>query len=147
MQIGSPPHQAEVMVLRCVIVDDSRRFLDAARCLLECQGITVVGVAATSAEAFERFAELRPDVTLVDINLGGDSGLELVGQLCRRGVVSPSGLILMSAHAGQDYVDLVAASSAAGFLCKSALSAEAVRGLLGPGDGDPVDAVNGLRGR
>ena len=56
--------------MRCLIVDDSADFVDAARGLLECQGITVVGVASTSAEALRLFEELRPDVTLVDIDLG-----------------------------------------------------------------------------
>jgi DNA-binding NarL/FixJ family response regulator len=135
------------MMLRCLIVDDSQRFLDVARSLLERQGITVVGVASTSAEAFERTAELRPDVTLVDIELGDESGLELVRQLGRRGDVAPSSLILISAHAEQDYFDLIAASSVAGFLSKSALSAGAIRDILGgPGDGDPVDPVSGPAG-
>jgi len=44
------------MTLRCLIVDDSRRFLDAARALRERQGIIVVGVASSSAEA-SRLAE------------------------------------------------------------------------------------------
>ena len=56
--------------MRCLIVDDSADFIDAARGLLECEGIAVVGVASTSADALRRFDELRPDVTLVDINLG-----------------------------------------------------------------------------
>jgi CheY-like chemotaxis protein len=144
---GSPPCQAEVMVLRCLIVDDSPRFLDAARSLLERQGITVVGMVSTSAEALEHAAELRPDVTLVDIELGSESGLELVEQLGRRGDVAPSSLILISAHAGQDYVDLIAASTAAGFLSKSDLSAGAIRDLLGPGAGDSLDPVSGPRER
>jgi CheY-like chemotaxis protein len=38
-------------MLRCLIVDDSPRFLDAARGLLERQGVTVVGVASNSADA------------------------------------------------------------------------------------------------
>jgi DNA-binding NarL/FixJ family response regulator len=135
------------MVLRCLIVDDSRRFLDAARSLLERQGITVVGVASTSVEALDQAAELRPDVTLVDIDLGGESGLELARQLCRRGDVAPSSLILISAHAEQDYVDLIVASTAAGFLSKSALSAGAIRDLLGPCDGDPLEPVSGPQGK
>jgi CheY-like chemotaxis protein len=36
-------------------------------------------VAASSAEALQRAEELRPDVTLLDIDLGGESGLELPG--------------------------------------------------------------------
>ena len=51
-------------MLRCLIVDDSLRFLDAARGLQERQGVTVVGVA-NSAEALQRAGELRPDVTLL----------------------------------------------------------------------------------
>ena len=71
--------------MRCLIVDDSADFVDAARGLLERQGITVVGVASTSAEALRCFEELRPDVTLVDIDLGGESGFELAEQLHRAG--------------------------------------------------------------
>ncbi|WP_297493083.1 response regulator transcription factor [Pseudonocardia sp.] len=144
---GRAPCQAEAMVLRCLIVDDSPRFLDAARSLLERQGITVVGVASTSAEALEQAAELRPDVTLVDVELGDESGLELVGQLGRRGDVAPSSLILISAHAEQDYAGLTATSTAAGFLSKSDLSAGAIRDLLGPGADDSLDPVSGPRGK
>jgi CheY-like chemotaxis protein len=143
----SPSCQAEVMMLRCLIVDDSSRFLNAARSLLERQGITVVGMASTSAEALEQAAELRPDVTLVDIDLGGESGLELARQLGGRSDVAPSSLILISAHAEQDYVDLIAASTAAGFLSKSDLSAGAIRDLLGPGAGDSLHPVSGPRGK
>ncbi|GAA1255513.1 response regulator transcription factor [Pseudonocardia aurantiaca] len=135
------------MVLRCLLVDDNPRFLDAARGLLERQGITVVGMASNSAEALQRAAELRPDVTLVDIDLGGESGVELARQLGQTGDVAPSSLILISAHAEQDYVELIAPSTAAGFLSKSDLSATAIRDMLGPGDGDHRDPVSGSRGR
>ena len=52
--------------MRCLIVDDSAHFVDAARELLEHEGVTVVGVASTSADALRCFEESRPDVTLVD---------------------------------------------------------------------------------
>jgi len=130
------------MTLRCLIVDDSPQFVDAARALLERQEFTVVGVASTSAEALERAAELRPDVTLVDVNLGDESGFELVRRLCELGGVPPSSLILISAHGEQDYADLIAASPAAGFVSKSALSADALRVLLGTGDGDLRDPLS-----
>jgi CheY-like chemotaxis protein len=129
-------------MLRCLIVDDSARFLDAARALLERQGITVVGVASSSAEALQRAEELRPDVTLLDIDLGGESGLELARRLHGRPgpAPAPAPVILISTHAEQDYAELIAASPAIGFLSKTALSAAAIRDLLaagGDGDGDP----------
>jgi CheY-like chemotaxis protein len=77
-------------MLRCLIIDDSPRFLEAARGLLERQGVTVVGVASTSAEALQRVQELRPDVTLLDIDLGGESGLELARRLHDRPELAPA---------------------------------------------------------
>jgi DNA-binding NarL/FixJ family response regulator len=120
---------ARGMKLRCLIIDDSRRFLDAAGGLLERQGITVVGEALTGAEGLRLLVELQPDVTLVDIDLGAESGFEVTRQLSRQ--AASTRMILVSTHAEQDYADLVAASPAVGFLSKSALSADAIRDLLG----------------
>jgi CheY-like chemotaxis protein len=118
-------------MLRCLIVDDSRPFLNAACGLLERQGIVVVGVASTGADALRRVEELRPDVTLVDIDLGGESGFEVARRLQHDSGGAQGPVILISTHAEQDYADLIAASPAIGFLAKSALSAAAIRDLLG----------------
>jgi DNA-binding NarL/FixJ family response regulator len=133
MRARAPTCDPEPM-LRCLIVDDSPRFLDAARGLLERQGVAVVGVASTGAEALRRAGELRPDVTLVDIDLGGESGLELARRLQDQD--GPVPVILISTHAEQDYAELIAATPAIGFLPKTALSADAIRDLLA-GRGHP----------
>jgi CheY-like chemotaxis protein len=52
------------VAVRCLIVDDNRRFLQAARTLLEREGLAISGVATTSAEALRQAATLRPDVVL-----------------------------------------------------------------------------------
>jgi CheY-like chemotaxis protein len=117
--------------MRCLIVDDSVDFVVAARGLLECEGITVVGVASTSADALRRFEQLRPDVTLVDINLGVESGFEVAEQLHRAGGPSPSPVILISTHAAQDFTALIETSPAVGFLSKSALTCGAIHDLVG----------------
>ena len=128
------------MTLRLLIVDDSARFLRAARSLLERQGLTVVGVASDSSEALRQAETLRPDVILVDIDLGGESGFEVARRLDREAGPAPR-VILVSTHAEQDYQELIAASPAVGFLPKAALSAGAVRAkLAGRGDGDPAGA-------
>ncbi|MCW2672629.1 MAG: putative transcriptional regulator [Frankiales bacterium] len=129
-------------MLRCLIVDDSPRFLDAARNLLELEGIAVVGVASSGAEAIDRMKELRPDVTLLDIDLGGESGFELARRIDRQASLGACAVILLSTHAEADYVDLIEASPALGFLSKSALSGRAIRELLrGGGDGERGDAL------
>ena len=116
--------------MRCLIVDDSADFVDAARGLLECHGCPAVGVASVSAEAVQCFEELRPDVTLVDINLGGESGFELAEQLSRVGGPRPSPVILISTHAAQDFADMIETSPAVGFVSKSALTCGAIHDLL-----------------
>src|SRR3954451_5040867 len=62
------------VALRCLIVDDHPTFCEAARDLLEGQGVAVVGCATSSAEALRSVRELRPEAALVDIDLGADSG-------------------------------------------------------------------------
>jgi DNA-binding NarL/FixJ family response regulator len=117
--------------MRCLIVDDSEGFVDAARALLECEGLSVVGVATTGVEALRLFEEMVPDVTLVDINLGRESGFELAEQLHRVDCLTPSPVILISTHAAEDYADMIETSSAAGFLSKSELTGAAIRDLVG----------------
>ena len=117
-------------MLRCLIVDDSPHFLEAARGLLERDGVTVVGVASTGFDAIQRIRELRPDVTLLDIDLGTESGFEVARRLQREAGPGPSPVILISTHSEEDLADLIAASPALGFLAKAALSASAVRDML-----------------
>jgi CheY-like chemotaxis protein len=117
--------------MRCVIVDDNRDFLDAATRLLEHQGISVVAVASSSAEGLQCVGDVRPDVTLVDIDLGGESGFDLVEQLHRDGLAAEVPSILISTHAEEDFAELIAASPARAFLPKAILSGAAIREALG----------------
>jgi CheY-like chemotaxis protein len=119
------------MELRCLIVDDSPHFLSAARGLLEHDGMVVVAVATNGDDAVRRATELGPDVTLVDIDLGGESGFDVVRRLTRETGLAPATVILVSTHAEDDYEDLISASPVAGFLAKTRLSAPAIRDLLG----------------
>jgi len=120
-------------MVRCLIVDDSLQFLTAARGWLEREGIAVVGVASTIAQALQLVHELHPDVALVDIDLGGESGFELANQLQRMAGVNSSRVILISAYAEEDYGELIAASPAVGFLPKKDLSGQRIRNLIEDG--------------
>ncbi len=113
--------------LRILIVDDSHHFLTAARGALEQDGITVVGVASTSAEALRLARELRPDGILVDIDLGDESGLDLTRELAS---AEAAPVVLISAYPASELDDLIATSPAVGFVSKSQLSASAVSSLI-----------------
>lgn len=115
--------------MRCLIVDDSAAFRDAVRGMLERGGIEVVGYAATAAEAIDSYRALRPDVTLVDVDLGAESGFDVVVDL-HRTFAPVAAIILTSTHAESDLADLIAASPALGFLPKFALSDQAIRDLV-----------------
>jgi DNA-binding NarL/FixJ family response regulator len=121
--------------MRCLIVDDNSSFRTEMRALLEEQGIDVVGDVASGTEALAQIAELRPDVAIIDIDLGGESGLALTRQLRRDAGDDPvPKVILISTHDESEYADLIEASLAAGFLAKTDLSAAAIRGILAGAD-------------
>ena len=118
------------MDLRALIVDDSPHFLVAARGVLEREGITVVGVASTSEEAMRLAQGLQPDVALVDINLGEESGFDLAQRLVEPGHHEPTRAVLISSYPERDYADLIEESPALGFLAKPDLSARRIREIL-----------------
>ncbi len=128
MRFPGPMCESGYMPLQCVIVDDSDPFLEASRGLLERQGLEIVGVANSVDEGVQRARELRPDVVLVDVDLDGESGFTVASKLSAGPDACPT--ILISTHAGEDFADLVAESTALGFIAKSDLSAESVRELL-----------------
>jgi DNA-binding NarL/FixJ family response regulator len=115
--------------VRCLIVDDSANFRDAASSMLERAGISVVGVACNGAEALSQYRDLRPDVTLVDVDLGAESGFDVAVALDAAESPAPS-VILISTHSEQDFADMINSSPALGFLPKFALSPGAIRDLL-----------------
>jgi CheY-like chemotaxis protein len=121
------------MPLRAIIVDDNVEFLGAARGLLERQGVRVVDVASNGAEALRGVEEHNPDVVLVDVHLGDESGFEVAGRLS-----PPAGrrtpVVLISAYPQEDLADLIDASAAIGFVSKSSLTAAAVVELLDRGN-------------
>ena len=117
------------MPLTCLIVDDSLEFFEAARQLLAEDGVTVVGLAATSGEAVEEALALRPDVALVDIDLGAESGFDVARRLAGLPGGGPP-VVLISAESGSELAELVDASGARGFVSKTDLSGDAIRKLV-----------------
>ena len=117
------------MPLLCLIVDDYQPFLEVARAKLERQGMAVAGVAGNGAEALAQARELSPDVALVDISLGTESGFDVARE------ISPhvGCVILISSddhYQDDDYAELFAGSAAVGFVSKATLSADAISRLL-----------------
>ena len=115
-------------MVRALIVDDNEQFLAAARRLLEVGNIGVTGVA-TGAAAIRLAREQRPAIALVDVDLGDESGFDVAESLAA--LDDAPVVVLISTHAEHELSELVASSSAAGFLPKSQLDASALRAFLG----------------
>jgi DNA-binding NarL/FixJ family response regulator len=79
---STTPHQS----IRVLLVDDHptvlwglEKLIDTAKPAME-----VVGTATNRADALAAAARHQPDVVLVDIDLGGDCGLDLLQELLRQ---------------------------------------------------------------
>jgi DNA-binding NarL/FixJ family response regulator len=115
-------------VPRTLIVDDNEQFLASAERLLGVGGLDIVATARSRSEAVQLANELRPDVVLVDIDLGGESGLVLAHDLAA--VVPAPTVLLISTHTEAEVREMVETSPAVGFIPKSQLDAAAVLALI-----------------
>jgi DNA-binding NarL/FixJ family response regulator len=69
------------MPLRLVLIEDHQALREGLELLLGRDGIEVLGTAGNSEDGRELVESLAPDVSLIDIRLGEDSGIELTAQL------------------------------------------------------------------
>ena len=115
--------------LTLVLVDDHQAFRLATRELLSIQGHAVVGVAGCGATARCVVRRCKPDLVLVDVRLGQESGFALSRKLTRE---HPGlAVVLMSAdddHGGDPL--LLRASGARAFVAKTALGTTDLRAIL-----------------
>lgn len=83
------------------LVDDHQIMREGLRALLEVAGHKVVGESANPTEALADLLRLRPEVLLLDLNLGGSSGFELLAELRRRRLATRCVVLTMSAQPRQ----------------------------------------------
>jgi two-component system, NarL family, response regulator len=106
--------------IRVLIVDDHPLFREGLAALLHDEAdILLVGEAADGREALERFRALRPDVTLMDLQMPGLSGIEAM-QLIRR-EFPDARFIVLTTYSRDAQVVRALQLGAAGYLVKSAL--------------------------
>lgn len=86
---------------RLYLVDDHQLMREGLRALLEARGYAVVGESADPTEALADLLRLRPEVLLLDLNLGGRSGFELLAELQRRHLPTRCVVLTMSAQPRQ----------------------------------------------
>jgi DNA-binding NarL/FixJ family response regulator len=110
--------------LRVMVVEDHPLVRAAIRQAISDTDLEVVGEAANAEEAFAKAPALRPDVLLLDINLSGVSGLQLLRDLAPR--LPETSIVMLTASSEDRDVMEALRNGAVGYLTKD-LSPEALR--------------------
>ena len=114
---------------RVLLVDDHAQFRASASAWLSREGFTVVGAAASSAEALDQARRLDPELVLLDLNLpDSEDGLQLAEDLAD--THPGSTLIIISSDADAASDPRVVAAPVAGFIAKQDLACDAITALL-----------------
>jgi DNA-binding NarL/FixJ family response regulator len=113
---------------RVLVVDDHPSFRRCVRALLSSEGYEVVGEAEDGESAIELAARLAPDLVLLDIQLPGINGFDVVSRLHERDPELP--IVLISSRDRSAYGSAIGASGARGFITKADLSRGALARLL-----------------
>ena len=105
------------MPIRILIADDHQLLREGIRNFLSLEpDFEIIGEAANGEEAIARAIELRPDVLLLDINMPGMNGIEVLRQMKEMQATLP--IILNSAY--QEYKQDFGSWASEAYVVKSA---------------------------
>ena len=109
--------------MRVLLVDDHPTIRFGVKLLLSStEGAEVVGEAASVVDAVRLAAELRPDLVLLDLRLGGDSGIEVCREI--KALPDVPRVLVFTAHIGAEDVAAATLAGADGYLHKGVAGEE-----------------------
>ena len=121
------------MPLRLVLIEDHQALREGLELLLDRAGIAVVATSGTAHEGRELIERHDPDVALIDIRLGEESGIELTAQLID---ADPERRVVL--YTGSNEIELLISgldSGARGYALKDGTQAELTSALRTVADG------------
>jgi two-component system response regulator DesR len=122
-------------MIRVLVAEDQAMVLGALGALIDIEhDLEVIAQVRSGTEALHAALSTRPDVIVTDIEMPGLSGLELAGELKRRG--STARIIILTTFARPGYLRRALDAGASGYLLKDAPSnrlADAIRRVHGGG--------------
>jgi DNA-binding NarL/FixJ family response regulator len=103
--------------VRVLLADDHELVRAGVRKVLEASpGIEVVGEASRGDETLVKLAELEPDVLLLDLNMPGGDGFEVLRRV--RDDAGGTRILVLSLHVQAEYVSRAVRDGADGYLSK-----------------------------
>jgi DNA-binding NarL/FixJ family response regulator len=103
-----------------LVVDDHPIMLRGLTALIESEpGLAVLGAVTTRVAAFEAIRVHNPDLTIIDLSLGDEDGLDLVKHIKKRYPKVPS--LVLSMHDEAIYAERALSAGALGYVNKQQL--------------------------
>lgn len=131
-------------IIRILIVDDHPMMREGLRSTLERErDMKVVGEASDGSDAVARFLDLRPSVTLIDLQMAPVDGLQAIVDI--HGEFPDAPLIVLTTYPGDARVARALQSGAMSYLLKTSSSEEIVRTVRSAADGKKVLATEILQ--
>jgi DNA-binding NarL/FixJ family response regulator len=110
--------------IRVLVVDDHELICEGLTVLLERNGVTVVGTAASGTEAVGTAQRLHPDIVIMDLMLPNMNGIDATKQISTQ--LPSTRILALSASHSSEHIYRVLRAGAHGYLVKNALSSELV---------------------
>jgi len=120
--------------MKILVVDDHAVVREGVRRLLATIDGAEVHEAATGQDAMALARSLDPDVVVLDINLGGTSGLEVLRSLKAENTASR--IVMFTMHSEPSYAMRALVAGASGYVSKSAGAEELVTAVRSIVSGD-----------
>ena len=109
--------------IRILVVDDHPVLREGVASIIEGEAdMVLVGEARDGAEAIVRFRELRPDVTLMDVQMPGMGGVEAIKAI--RAEHPDARIVVLTTYDGDTQAVRALKAGAIGYLLKSSLRTE-----------------------
>jgi len=115
-------------MIRILIADDHGIFREGLKQILcECLDMEVAGEADNGFAALTLAREQDWDVMLLDMNMPGKSGIELIKQIKSEKPKLP--ILILSMHKEDQYAVRTIKAGASGYLCKDSASTQLIQAL------------------
>ncbi|TCL40145.1 two-component system chemotaxis response regulator CheY [Anaerospora hongkongensis] len=98
------------MAIRVLVVDDAAFMRMMIKDILSKNGYEIIGEAENGLKAIEKFQELRPDLTTMDITMPELDGISAVKEIKK---MDPSAKVIMCSAMGQQAMVIEAIQSGA----------------------------------